>query len=263
MNSALRENETFKSLIQQSVYYYRLAEWLLLQELFSQHWATLKTATYSIKSFSDFQRTGRLDAEYYQPKYDELKRKLSAHECRALGDIVSIKKSVEPGSEAYKDDGIPFVRVSDVTKFGIEKTSVFLSPNDFNLESLKPKKDTILLSKDGSIGIAYKVEKDLNVITSGALLHLNITSENWIPDYLTLVLNSLVVKLQSERDSNGAIIQHWKPSDIQKVIVPLLSLSVQKEIASLVQKSFSLKAQSNALLQKARQAVEEEIENSA
>ncbi len=94
-------------------------------------------------------------------------------------------------------------------------------------------------------------------------MHLNITSENWLPDYLTLVLNSLVVKLQSERDSNGAIIQHWKPSDIQKVIVPLLSLSVQKEIASLVQKSFSLKAQSNELLQKARQAAEEEIENFA
>ncbi len=260
VNSTLHENETFRFLIQQSIYYYRLAEWLLLQELFSQHWATLKTATYSIKSFSDFQQTGRLDAEYYQPKYDALRQKLSVHECRTLGDLVSIRKSVEPGSEAYKDDGIPFVRVSDVTKFGIEETSIFLSPNDFNLDSLKPKKNTILLSKDGSIGIAYKVEKNLDVITSGALLHLNIINEICLPDYLTLVLNSVVVKLQSERDSSGAIIQHWKQSDIQKVIIPILPLSVQKKIASLVQKSFSLKAQSNALLQNAKRAVEEKIE---
>ncbi len=260
MNSTLHENETFRFLIQQSIYYYRLAEWLLLQELFSQHWAMLKTATYSIKSFSDFQQTWRLDAEYYQPKYDALRQKLSVHECRTLGDLVSIRKSVEPGSEAYKDDGIPFVRVSDVTKFGIEETSIFLSPNDFNLDSLKPKKNTILLSKDGSIGIAYKVEKNLDVITSGALLHLNIINEICLPDYLTLVLNSVVVKLQSERDSSGAIIQHWKQSDIQKVIIPILPLSIQKKIASLVQKSFSLKAQSNALLQNAKRAVEEKIE---
>lgn len=243
----------------QSRQLYSQAEDLLLRELGFKDWQPQNKAV-SIKKFSDFAFSGRLDAEYYQSKYDEFFTILNKKKCCALCEIVSIKKSVEPGSEAYKDSGIPFVRVSDVTKFGIEETGIFLSPNDFNLDSLKPKKDTILLSKDGSIGIAYKIEKNLDVITSGALLHLSIINENCLPDYLTLVLNSVVVKLQSERDSSGAIIQHWKQSDIQKVIIPLLPLSIQKEIASLIQKSFSLKAQSNALLQKAKQAVEEEIE---
>lgn len=247
------------SCLAQSKQLYSQAEDLLLRELGFKDWQPQNKAV-SIKKFSDFAFSGRLDAEYYQSKYDEFFAILNKKKSCALGEIVSIRKSVEPGSEVYKDSGIPFVRVSDVTKFGIEETGVFLSPNDFNLDSLKPKKDTILLSKDGSIGIAYKIEKNLDVITSGALLHLSIINENCLPDYLTLVLNSVVVKLQSERDSSGAIIQHWKQSDIQKVIIPLLTLSIQKEIAQLVQKSFSLKAQSNALLQKAKQAVEEEIE---
>jgi hypothetical protein len=41
-------------------------------------------------------------------------------------------------------------------------------------DSLKPTKDTILFSKDGSVGIAYKVEQDVDLITSSALLHLKV-----------------------------------------------------------------------------------------
>ena len=260
MNSNSQENADYDALIEQSVYYYRLAEWLLLQELLSQYWATLGAVNYSIKSFSDFQRAGRLDAEYYQPKYDKLKEKLSAHECRVLGDIVSIKKSVEPGSESYQESGIPFIRVSDVSEFGISQTDLCLSPCDFNLEALRPHKDTILLSKDGSICIAYKCEADLDVITSGALLHLTVTDSAFLPDYITLMLNSVVVRMQAERDSNGAIIQHWKPDDIKKVIIPALAMKTQRQIAEKVRRSFALRTESGRLLEQAKEMVEAEIE---
>ena len=217
-------------------------------------------ANYSIKRFSDFASSGRLDAEYYQPKYDSLFEHLAKYKCTKLGDIVTIRKSVEPGSESYIEKGIPFIRVSDVNKFEIAETDLHLSPKDFNLELLKPHKNTILFSKDGSIGIAYKCEEDLNVITSGALLHLDICNKEVLPDYLTLVLNSVVVHLQAERDSNGAIIQHWKPDDIKKVLIPLLPESIQALIAEKIQKSFDLRKQSKQLLEQAKRMVEEEIE---
>ena len=130
-----------------------------------------------------------------------------------------------------------------------------------NIEDLYPKKDTILLSKDGSIGIAYKLEKDMKAVTSGALLHLTVKDSNVVlPDYLTLVLNSPIVQLQAERDCNGAVIQHWKPSDIEKVLIPILDTSVQQEIASKVQESFRLRAESKRLLDLAVKAVEMAIE---
>ncbi|MBQ9239212.1 MAG: restriction endonuclease subunit S [Treponema sp.] len=250
----------YRTLISQSLYYYCLAEWLLLQELLSDYWARFAAISCSVKSFSDFQQTGRLDAEYYQPKYDELEQRLSAHECKPLGDIVSIKKSVEPGSDCYQENGILFVRVSDVSKFGISQTDLHLSPQEFSLEALRPHKDTILLSKDGSIGIAYKCETDLDVITSGALLHLNIVDSAFLPDYVTLVLNSIVVHLQAERDSNGAIIQHWKPDDIKHVAIPILALETQRAIAEKIQRSFSLRTESKRLLEQAKAMVEAEID---
>ena len=176
--------------------------------------------------------------------------------------LVSIAKSIEPGSEAYVEDGIPFVRVSDVSKFEISEPEIKLRRDILPTpEVLFPQKDTILLSKDGSVGIAYKIESTIPVITSGALLHLSIRNkEEVLPDYLTLVLNSPIVQLQAERDSNGAIIQHWKPSEIENVIIPVLDMSIQKEIATQVQESFALRKQSKQLLGYAKQAVEMAIE---
>ena len=203
-----------------------------------------------------------MDAEYYLPKYDALFETLSKFTTANLGELVSIKKSIEPGSEAYQDEGIPFVRVSDVNKFGISEPSIRLSPAIVSdIESLYPRKNTILLSKDGSIGIAYKVEEDMQVVTSGALLHLTVKDTSQIlPDYLTLTLNSQIVQLQAERDCNGAIIQHWKPSDIEKVRIPVLDTDKQKEISDKVQESFRLRKEAKRLLEKAIKAVETAIE---
>lgn len=225
-----------------------------------------QASTLSIKKLSQsFLLSGRLDAEYYQPKYDVLFATLSTITTKKLGGsngIVNIGKSIEPGSEAYVEDGIPFVRVSDVSKFEISEPEIKLRSDILpDPEVLFPQKDTILLSKDGSVGIAYKIESTMPVITSGALLHLTVRDESKVlPDYLTLVLNSPIVQLQAERDSNGAIIQHWKPSEIENVIIPVLVMDVQKEIAAKVQKSFALRKQSKQLLEYAKQAVEMAIE---
>lgn len=207
-----------------------------------------------------FLSTNRLDAEYYQSKYDILFNHLNNIETKKLGCIVNIKKSIEPGSDAYQDSGIPFVRVSNISKFGLMDTEIYLNANKYSNEELYPKKDTILLSKDGSVGIAYKIEEDMKLITSGALLHLNIIDDEFLPDYLTLVLNSQIVQLQAERDAGGSIIQHWKPSEIEEVIIPKLPLDNQKKISDLIQESFKLKKQSKQLLDIAKKAVEIAIE---
>ena len=74
------------------------------------------------------------------------------------------------------------------------------------------------------------------------------------------VLNSQIVQLQAERDCNGAIIQHWKPSDIENVRIPVLDMDKQKEISDKVQESFRLRKEAKQLLDNAIKAVEMAIE---
>ena len=194
--------------------------------------------------------------------------KISAQDHARLIELVSIKKSIEPGSDAYSDDeeGLPFLRVADYSKHGITKPqkrlhSDFVAENCDELNALKPKKNTILFSKDGSVGEAYCLREDGDFITSGAVLHLTVCNPNEIlPEYLTLALNSKLVKMQAERDAGGSIILHWRVGEIENVIVPLVDMPTQTKIAAMMQESFSLKAESERLLEVAKRAVEIAIE---
>lgn len=239
---------------------YRKAEKLILEKLGLKNYEPSEQGV-NVKSLKNsFLVTGRLDAEYYQPKFDILIDKIKKSPFDSLKNLVTISKSIEPGSDAYQETGIPFYRVSNLTKFGLTDPDIHLDENKYS-DIIRPKKDTILLTKDGTVGMAYKVTEDINGITSGAILHLKVKDTSEIlPDYLTLVLNSLVVQLQAERDAGGSIIQHWKPSEIGEVIIPILDFDTQKEIADLVQQSFILKSQSEKLLEDAKKLVEMAIE---
>ena len=183
-----------------------------------------------------------------------------------MKNIVQITKSVEPGSANYDEEGLPFMRVADLSKEGLSKPQKFLNnyfvnENKDKIKELKPKKGTILFSKDGSVGIAYHLRQDFSGITSSAILHLNIRDEKRvIPEYLTLALNSKLVQMQAERDAGGSIILHWRVSEIENVVVPIIDYTKQKKIAELIEESFLLKKQSEHLLEVAKKAVEIAIE---
>lgn len=242
--------------LNQSILSYKQAEDILNKELGITN--IENTKNYSVKSFSEsFGESNRLDAEYYQDKYTQLFDIIKNG--KQLKELVTITKSIEPGSDEYKDEGIPFLRVSNLTKFGLTDSNVFLDRKKYE-NLLKPRKDTILFSKDGSIGIAYKAESDLDCITSGALLHLNVKKTTILPDYLTLVLNSKIVQLQAERDSGGSIINHWRLPEIERVIIPMLDYDIQNQISQKVQESFKLRKDSKNLINVAIRAVEIAIE---
>ena len=251
---------SYKRVAKESTILYKKTENKLLKFVGLDNWIPTDNVM-SIKTMTEsFNKTSRLDAEYYQPKYDELFSRISDFEADILDKIVYVFKSIEPGSDAYQSDGVPFFRVADLSKYGLSQPEVFLNKDDFDIKALSPKKDTILLSKDGSVGIAYKVEENIDGRTSGAILHLKIKDDRILPDYLCLVLNSIIVQLQAERDSGGSIIQHWKPDEVKQVVIPILPKAIQEELCEMIQKSFSLQRDSKRLLNVAKQAVELAVE---
>jgi restriction endonuclease S subunit len=249
--------------LEESKSLYKEAETILLKELDLLDFEPTQE-NIAIKSFSEsFLATGRLDSEYYQPKYDEIVEKIKKVNYRTLWNIVTIQKSVEPGSKYYDDNGIEFIRVSNLTKEGLTKSDIYLPYSLFEpeaLEILQPQKNTILLSKDGTVGIAYTIKNETNIVTSGAILHLTIKKENILPEYLSLVLNSIVIQMQSERDAGGSIIKHWRVREIENILIPIIDISIQEKIETKIKTSFQLKSKSIELLALAKRAVEVAIE---
>jgi len=271
INSSFQNNiekvvQVSHSKLERSLLLYGQAESLLLDVIGLKEFKSSEKST-NIKSLKNsFLATGRLDAEYYQPKYEEIIRKVKKQPYDILGNLVTIKKSIEPGSDVYTDDGLPFIRVSDYNKFGVSTPEKYLSEyycnmNAARLESLYPAKETILFSKDGSVGMAYMLRKNMQAVTSGAILHLTVKDKTKVlPEYLTLALNSKVVRQQAERDVGGSIILHWRINEIENVVVPVVDYTIQQQIANLVEESFALRLESERLLEEAKGMVEREIE---
>ncbi len=258
VDDSINKNRNSKSL-------YSQAEQLLLSELGLLDWKPKHELTF-VKNFSATQESERFDAEYFQPKYEEIVEAVKKYKggFDELGNLVKIKKSVEPGSEAYQENGIPFVRVSNLSKFELSMNNQqFISEELYEeLKVHQPKKGEILLSKDATPGIAYYLnEEPQKMIVSGGILRLKTDNRQVLPEYLTLVLNSVIVQKQIERDAGGSIINHWRTDQVKTTLIPILKENKQKEIKGLIEKSFSDRKLSKSLLEIAKQGVEMAIEN--
>ena len=238
---------------------HRQAERRLLEDIGLADWRPGERL-WTVKTLSEtFGASGRLDAEYHSPKYDELFAALRKTGCAPLGELADIRKSVEPGSDAYRESGIPFLRVADFSKFGFSAPAKFLDPDEYGetMSALKPRKDSVLLTKDGTVGIACKMEEDMDAITSGAILHLTLKRGAGVsPDYLALALNSPPVRMQAGRDTGGIVIPHWRPEEVCRALVPVPPPEKQREPARLARESFRLRRESKRLLDAAVCAVE-------
>jgi len=218
-----------------------------------------------VENFSEIQRAERFDAEYFQPKYEEIVAAVKKYKggFDELGNLAKIKKSVEPGSEAYRESGVPFVRVGNISKLELsDNNQQFISEALYEeLKKHQPRVDEILLSKDATPGIAYYLsETPQKMIVSGGILRLKVASPRILPEYLTLVLNSAIVQKQIERDSGGSVINHWRPDQVKATLIPILGDEKQKEIKQLIAESFKCRKLSKALLEIAKRGVEIAIE---
>jgi len=248
-------------LIESSNNLYSQAENLLLEELGLKDFNPKYEKTYTA-NLSDALSAHRIDAEYFQPAYEEVIEKLKGKniELKSLRKfILRIQKGIEPGGEKYQNVGKPFIRVSNLSIYGfIDRDQKYLSEEIYQdlKENYEPKQGDVLLTKDATPGIAYVVKEEVEGIISSGIVKLQVNDREINKEYLALCINSFIGKMQAERDCVGSIIFHWKPEQIKQIKIPLLPLSTQQKIVSLIQKSHEARKKAKELLNVAKKTVE-------
>ena len=248
--------------IQASEAVYNEAQTLLLAELGLADWQPKQQLTF-VKNLSDTESTGRIDAGYFQPKYDEIINAIKNYSggWGTLGNLATLKKCVEVGSKEYIETGIPFVRVSNLSPFEITQEKYISEELYAELTEHQPKQGEILLSKDATPGIAYYLrEAPKKMIPAGGILRLKSKTDKIGNEYLTLVLNSILTQEQVNRDVGGSVILHWRPDQVAGTVIPILHQEKQTEIEQKVLESFNLRTRAKDLLEHAKRAVEIAIE---
>lgn len=239
---------------------YKQAETLLLHTLGLADFSPSIEAV-NIKSFKDsFAANGRLDAEYYQPKFDELEAKIAEnHTLVPLSSVLTLnQRGTQPD---YAEEGLPVINSKHV-----REGEVILSDN--RVATVPDKEEPLLIQHGdvlingtgvGTIGRSAPYLHDQNAIPDNHVTILRTDKIN--PIFLSVYLNSIAGKYQVDKYFKGSSGQiELYPKDIDCFYVPLVDETIQTQIAALVQQSFTLKAESERLLEVAKRAVEVAIE---
>lgn len=225
---------------------------------------TLKNRIYttSIKEISG----NRFDPFYHQTYFQNIFASIAngKYPIQPIGkNILKYEKGIEVGSNEYVSDGVPFVRVADITDFSInyENADKKISQEKFEQlkESFKPKVGEILYSKDGTIGFCVVVEEEKDYIVSGGILRITCNSnlDNYFLKYL---LSTKLYKQIADRVSIGAVIKHLTVEEWTRILIPIPRLDKQKEIADHIMtirnQAQQLKDKTNKAMKKASEEIE-------
>lgn len=239
---------------------YTKAETILLEEIGLQNFEPSK-GQINIKNFKvSFVDTGRLDAEYYQVKYEDYENLIISQKHTFIKDeYLHITTKSEKDKEGYNYIEIGDVNVSD----GSNKSNFVETINlPANAKTLVNKGD-ILISNvrpyRGAVTIINTDEKDL--IVSGAFTVLRKNPKSiYNNEVLKVLLRSSVYKDWLLKFNVGTSYPVIKDEDVLNLAIPFIDVNLQVQIAELVEESFKLKAESERLLEVAKKAVEMAIE---
>ena len=247
---------------------YQQAEDLLLSELNLKDWQPT-TETIAIKSFKEsFLSSSRLDAEYYQPKYDELYKYLEiacVEKGWNLKKLASLSLGFKYGTSdplEYIDKGVPFLRIADLQKYRFnDKDLKFISQKAAKQQKATVNTGDVLISRSGTLGLAIAIPEYLNNAVYGSYFILTKPNRSLInPIYLSLYINSLIGKLQTEQANTGAIQTNLTIPVLESLLIVCPPLDIQKKFVDKVSQSYDAEDKSKQLLQIAKIGVEKAIE---
>ena len=220
------------------------------------------TQNTNIKTFAQsFGASGRLDAEYYQPKYEEIESAIISFSGDfRLGDLIEYIDTGEY-SEQYlsKEKDLKFYIRSTNIKNGLidEHDDYFVNPDSFTKFA---QKGDIVTARVGTLGVFGEVQDEI----AGAVYSDNVLCfrlpNSFNSSVYTLWFNSKLNWELIDRFARGSVQQRLNQETLKGLLVPIIDPATQTKISELVQQSFSLKAKGEHLLSVAKRAVEIAIE---
>ena len=237
---------------------YRDAETILLTFLCISEKA-YKSTGIAVKSISEsFRVTGRLDAEYYQPKYDEYASIIghfNGGSSLIRTEFSQVKKICDRKLSSYKYIEIGDVNVSSGFATANEVVTPYLPDN----AKIMTEKDDIIISTVRPNRGAVAVLEDDNLLVSGAFTVLR-EKGTYKKEVLQVLLRLPFYRDWLLRYNVGTSYPVIKDNDVLNMPIPLFDKETQNDIAQKVKESTDMRNQSKQLLEYAKQAVEMAIE---
>lgn len=214
------------------------------------------TRNITTQSLSHVFMTGRLDAEYFMPKYDDLLANIKG--AQTVGDTCQLH-TANYAPEAGKQ--YSYIELADIGTYGdITRTT---TADGYDLPTRARRivhtGQVIISSIEGSSQCCALITDGYD----GALCSTGfyvISSEVYNPETLMMLFKSELVQEFMKRGCSGTILASISEEELRKIRLPFVARDTQDRIARMLQKSFSLRQKSRTLINAAVKSIELAIE---
>ncbi|WP_271801626.1 restriction endonuclease subunit S [Commensalibacter communis] len=244
---------------------YQQAEDILLEELGLTNFIPTQQAV-NIKSIKEsFEATGRLDAEYYQPKYEEIETILSKKQTDTIEKICSyINYGTVPTSPyAQSSTSVPYIKGMNLNNLEVTNNLDHIENVGSLSDKYFTKEGDIIISQMGTVGNVGVITSQQEGFTFASFtIRVRIRDKTkYCPYYVGLYIQNIAKEWYLLRNiAQASVRQNTDLPTIKNMRIPYIEFKKQQEISVLIQQSFALKSQSEQLLTIAKQAVEMAIE---
>ncbi|MDI2089893.1 restriction endonuclease subunit S domain-containing protein [Commensalibacter oyaizuii] len=257
-------NKSYQHEIQHKTLYQQ-AEDILLEELELTNFIPTQQAV-NIKSIKEsFEATGRLDAEYYQPKYEEIETILSKKQTDTIEKICSyINYGTVPTSPYIQSSiSVPYIKGMNLNNLEVTNNLDHIENVGSLSDKYFTKEGDIIISQMGTVGNVGVITSQQEGFTFASFtIRIRIRDKTkYCPYYVGLYIQNIAKEWYLLRNiAQASVRQNTDLPTIKNMRIPYIAFKKQQEISVLIQQSFALKAQSEQLLSIAKQAVEMAIE---
>lgn len=215
-----------------------------------------------------FLKTGRLDAEYYQSKYEDIERFIKNYKggyvrLADIGEVVN--GSFIPEAFYTQKAQRAYIRIKELSlNMPIKISECIYIKDDFiaSNEVVVKENDFVVAIIGNTIGKVNLVPKELEgSFISNNTSRFRLIDKNYIPEFMELLLRSMFVQEQIQRNFTQTAQPKISNTSIENILIPKIDSTTQTQIATHIQKSFELRAEAKNLLESAKAKVESALNN--
>ncbi len=215
----------------------------------------------SIRTLKEsFLKTGRLDSEYYQSKYEDIENFIKSYS-NGYDSFLNIINNKDTNFTPKNNENYNYIELANIGNNGnINEPISDLGKNlPTRARRIVSNGDVIISSIEGSLSSCALITQEFNkhLVSTGFFV---LNSKLLNSETLLVMFKSQIFQEYLKKFPSGTILCAINKEELSKIFIPKIEPTTQEKIAKYIQESFNLRKKSKQLLDNAKIKVEEQIQ---
>ena len=201
-----------------------------------------------------------LTPKYYDNFNDSIISKINKLKISKVLSDFKIKKGEEISSSNYIDAGVPFIKTSSFSNFGVDtQSNHYCSEEIFNNVNQNLSIGDIIFTKDGKIGEVGIIDENTKIVLSAGIIIVSVDNPD-LRYWIFLLLNSLYGKVMFKKwNVIASTMSHLRKDIYNEFSIPEIDKNIQKKYIDELKTLFKQKSSAHKKINLSKSKVLENL----